>query len=208
MKTVISLIAELDELTQSGLEYLKNNYIGIPLSEKLANKLKSNKDYENYITATVLRNKDMIIDDSIPIIYYRHVYCNVPQMFDIMSSHWDFLEAMQKKEHLDEIGKEEDYKKLIEPMFKIPQHSEFFEWLLNSQFSEEEKKKYLDTLGKFASAKDSKRIQEIICQNKNMNLMDDKSRYYHIWERFWDPSHKAQYTRKWNEHWSKKFGHM
>lgn len=200
-----ALISELDELTAFGLQFLSKNYLSIGLSEHLATALKDHDDFENYIIATALRTNDMILEEDIPIEAYLNVYCNVSEMYPIMSSHWDFLEAIQTSQYLAKLY---DHAKLITPLYKVPQHSEFFAWMLSSQFTTAEKITYLDTIEKFASEADSYRIQRIICQKENMELMGDKNRYGHIWHLFWKREHKSPYTRAWNQRWSKELGQV
>jgi len=203
-----NLFSDLGEITPFGHGWLKENYIHIPLSKELSSKLKESGDYENYIIATVLREQDMVLDDAIPIESYRTVYCNVDEMYNIMSDHWNFLEALQKREHLDVLYESEKRLQLIQPIYKVPQHKEFVSWMVKSGFETAEKEKYLDNINKIATYTDSKEIQEILCAPKAMQLLGARERYYHIWNLFWDSPHKAVFTRRWNECWGDKLGHV
>lgn len=127
-------------------------------------------------------------------------------MYEIMRNHWAFLEAIQKKEYFDELFKRNDRDKYIKPIFKVPQHSEMFEWMMNDQHTAAEKEEYLDAIEKFASEEDSLRIQRIICRKENMELLGDKARYGRIWHMFWKPEHKTPYTRAWNKRWGAELG--
>lgn len=91
------LICKLDELTPFTLDWMSENYFNHALSSELSNRLKENDDFKNYITSSILREMNMIIDATIPKIKYLNVYINVPNMYEVMSNHWDFLESLQKK---------------------------------------------------------------------------------------------------------------
>lgn len=195
------LVQELDELTPYTLEWMSRNYIFIPLSDKLSQALRENGDFENYITSSVLRENNMIIDTSIPVDKYLNVYIYVPQMYNIMSNHWDFLESLQKEESLQKLLESTSANNLISPLYKVPQHNTFFRFMLSDNFNDAEKILYLDSIGKFATDKDSKEFQLLICENQNMALMGDKERYWRVWNNFWNKSHKSQFTRKWKERW-------
>ncbi len=197
----MELVSELDEATPYTLEWMNENYIATALSEKLCNALFENEDYENYITASVLRENNMILDNRIPHECYLNVYLNVPEMYDIMSDHWDFLESLQNSEDLKKLSKSSRAGDLIPPIYKVPQHSTFFRFILDGDFSSQKKMAYLDSIGKFASEADSHAFQILICQPKQMELMGDQKRYWRIWHNFWNSSHKGVFTRKWNERW-------
>lgn len=200
------LISDLDELTATGLKYLSDCYLTIGLSEKLATELRESGDELNYVIANALRKGEMIWEEDISTDTYFDIYCHVEEMYGIMSSHWAFLEAIQKQEYLDKLFKHSDRDKYIKPIFKVPQHSEMFEWMMNDQHTAAEKKEYLDAIKEFASNEDSLRIQRIICREENMELVDSKARYWHIRERFWKPEHKTPYTRAWNKRWETELG--
>lgn len=200
------LISELDELTATGLKYLSDRYLTFELSEKLATELRESGDELNYVIANALRKEEMIWEEDISTDIYFDIYCHVEEMYEIMRNHWAFLEAIQKKEYFDELFKRNDRDKYIKPIFKVPQHSEMFEWMMNDQHTAAEKEEYLDAIEKFASEEDSLRIQRIICRKENMELLGDKARYGRIWHMFWKPEHKTPYTRAWNKRWGAELG--
>lgn len=195
------LVCELDEFTPYTLEWMKDHYISVPASTKLSTALKENHDFENFITSSVLREKNMIIDESIPRDSYLNVYLDVPEMYSIMSNHWDFLEGLQNQASLKKLSESSRYSELIPPIYKVPQHHEFFRFILDGAFTDDFKTDYLDNMGKFSSNADSKAFQILICKQKNMELMGDKDRYWRIWNNFWDKSHRGVFTRKWRERW-------
>ena len=201
------LVSELDELTPFTLEWLAENYFHHALSSELSNRLKENGDFENYITSSVLREKNMIIDETIPKIKYLNVYINVPNMYEIMSNHWDFLESLQEKDNLEALLKSKRSGELISPIYKVPQHSAFFSFILSSAFPVTTKIEYLDLMGKFASNSDSKSFQRIICKPENIELINSHDRYWKLWNNFWQPNHKALFTQAWNRRWKNELGH-
>ena len=201
------LVSKLDELTPFTLEWLAENYFHHALSSELSNRLKENDDFENYITSSVLREKNMIIDETIPKIKYLNVYINVPNMYEIMSNHWDFLESLQEKDSLEALLKSKRSGELISPIYKVPQHSTFFSFILSSAFPVTTKIEYLDFMGKFASSGDSKSFQCIICKPENIELVNSHNRYWKLWNNFWQPNHKALFTQAWNRRWKNELGH-
>lgn len=201
------LVSELDELTPFTLSWMAENYFNYALSSKLSNKLKENNDFENYITSSVLREKNMIIDSTIPKIKYLNVYINVPNMYDVMSSHWDFLESLQEKDCLETLLKSKRSGELISPIYKVPQHNAFFSFILSGSFPETTKMEYLDLMGKFASDEDSKSFQRLICLPENIELVNSHKRYWKVWNNFWQPNHKALFTQAWNKRWKNELGH-
>lgn len=201
------LISELNELTPFTLGWMAENYFNYALSPELSNKLKENNDFENYITTSVLREKNMIIDSTIPKIKYLNVYINVLNMYDIMSNHWDFLESLQAKDSLEALLKSKRSGELISPIYKVPQHNAFFSFILSGAFPETTKMEYLDLMGKFASDEDSKSFQRLICLPENIELINSHKRYWKVWNNFWQPNHKALFTQAWNKRWKTELGH-
>ena len=199
-----ALIQKLDEFTSFSLKYLSEHYIDISLSDKLSSKLKENEDYENYITTSVLRKNDMIIDVDVPYDKYVNVYLNVPQMYEIMSDHWDFLEGLQTETHLNRIFKSARKDELIPPMYKVPQHKEFFGFMLSDRFDNEIKKTYLINMGEFASDEDSSAFKNLICTKENIELLGNKDIYWKIRNNFKHKAEKAVFSRKWKEGWGSK----
>lgn len=200
------LVRDLDEFTPYTLKWMSENYITIALSEKLSLALKENNDFENYITSSVLREQNMIIDETIPREKYRNVYIHVGEMYTIMSDHWDFLEGLQNKESLQELLKAKNSDDLITPIYKVPQHSEFFTFMLTGKFPVATKTAYLDAMGKFASEQDSRNFQLLICKPEHIELVGNHKRYWKLWNNFWLPTHKSQFTRAWNKRWDTELG--
>lgn len=81
------LISELDELTEVGLKYLSEHSLTIGLSEKLAAELRAGGNESNYVIANALREGRMVWEDDISVKTYFDIYCNVDEMYGIMSSH-------------------------------------------------------------------------------------------------------------------------
>ncbi len=199
-----ALIQKLDEFTSFSLKYLSEHYIDISLSDKLSRKLKENEDYENYITTSVLRKNNMIIDADVQYDKYVNVYLNVPQMYEIMSDHWDFLEGLQTETHLDRIFKSSRKDELIPPMYKVPQHKEFFCFMLSDRFDDGVKKAYLVDMGEFASDIDSSAFKNLICTKEHIELLGNKDIYWKIRNNFKHKTEKAVFSRKWKERWGSK----
>ena len=197
-KDYISLLTELDEFTPYSIERISKIYIHCSLSKHLSDLLFANEDYENYITGSVLRTKFMIIDNRIPFDNYVRVYVNVPEMFDIMSNHWDFLESLQHKVILNELSESENPEHLLEPIFKVKQHKDLFNIVFSDKFDDVLKMKYLNSFGKFFSLDDSKAFAKLITLPENLRLVDKKL-YKRVKEQLWedDPYHKGVFTRKW-----------
>lgn len=200
------LISELDELTPFTLGWMAKHYFHYALSPELSNKLKENNDFENYITSSVLREKNMIIDSTIPKIKYLNVYIDVQSMYDVMSNHWDFLESLQEKDSLETLLKSKRSGELISPIYKVPQHNAFSSFILSGAFPETTKMEYLDLMGKFASDEDSKSFQRLICLPENIELINSHKRYWKVWNNFWQPNHKALFTQAWNKRWKNELG--
>lgn len=203
-----SLIGEMDEFTPYTLNWLEKNYITIPLSKKLSSKLREVDDYENYIISSVLRENNMVIDPEIPRECYLNVYLRITEMYEIMSDHWDFLEGLQNTKDIEKLFASERWKKIVPPIYKVPQHSVFFNYILNGDFSVDFKTNYLDNIGKFASEDDSRSFQITICKQENMELMGNEDRYWRIWNNFWQPPHKSVFTKKWKERWESEIALM
>ena len=197
----LNFVANLDEVTSQTLNWFDANYISIALSEKICKILYERKDYCNYIIADVLRKRDMIIDETIPFDDYISVYVNVKEMFGIMSNHYDFLERLQLEADFEKLSNE-----LIIPIFKVPQHERFFNYIFSDKQSNDIKKEYLKNFGKFASLDDSIAFQRLMCKEENMNLLGDESIFSKIHRNLWELNrgHKGAFTRKWNERWKDK----
>lgn len=197
-KKYSDLIAVLDEFTLETMKWLEDNYIRSGLSETLCKKLYDCGDYINFIIADVLRKQDMIIDENISFKKYISIYGHVPEMFPIMSEHYDFLEKLQLEAELDKLSEEQ-----IVPMFKVPQHERLFNFVFSETQSEELKKIYLNSFGKFASLNDSLAFQRLMCKDENMELLGSYNIFNRIYRNLWELNrgHKANFTRKWNERW-------
>lgn len=107
-KKYSDLIASMNEFSSETLKWLDKNFIRDGLSETLCKVLYEREDYINFIIADVLRKKDMILDENIPFEDYISVYENVPEMFSIMSEHYDFLEKLQLEADLDKLPQEKN----------------------------------------------------------------------------------------------------
>lgn len=197
-KEYCNLICELDELTDKAYDWLENNYLIAPLSDRLCQQLYENKKYMDYIIANILRNNDMIIDENVPFSNYVNVYMEVDEVFDVMSEHWDFLERMQGEAKLDDL----DEKHLI-PMFKVRQIARFFEFIFSMQDKDELKKQYLKSFGEFKTEADSIAFQKMMCKQENMDLLGDYSLKHRIDHLLWstNSAHKGAFTRKWKKRW-------
>ena len=200
-KEYMSLIANLDEVTSQTLDWLDDNYISIALSEKICKILFEREDYCNFIIADVLRKHDMIINESIPFQYYISVYINVAEMFEIMSNHYDFLERLQIEADFGKLSDEQ-----IIPIFKVPQHKRFFNYIFSAEQSVNIKKIYLSSFGKFSSLDDSIEFQRLMCKEENMELLGSKNIFDRIYRNLWELNrgHKGVFTRKWNERWKEQ----
>lgn len=196
-----ALIVELDELSDVALLWVKSYYFTAPASEKLCNILFENGMCADYIVATMLREKRMIIDHRIDFSIYIEVYVNVSAVFDIMSDHWDFLERLQSEADLNELSESQ-----LIPVFKVPQTQRFFEYMLSDKTTLELKKKYLKEFYKFKEEKDSIAFQRLICTPTNIKLVDSIDLKESISQRLWETNrnHKGQFTKAWNKEWSKK----
>ena len=196
-----ALIVELDELSDVALLWVKKYYFTAPASEKLCNILFEKGMYTDYIIATILREKRMIMDPRIDFSVYIEVYAEVEDVFDIMSDHWDFLEELQQLA---------DYSQLKEthiiPMFKVPQTERFFTYMLSDKTPPELKKRYLKEFQQFKEEKDSIAFQRLICRPENIKLVDSVELKENIYQRLWDSNrtHKGLFTRFWNKEWAKK----
>lgn len=195
------LICELDELTDKAYDWLENNYLIAPLSDRLCQQLYENKKYMDYIIANILRNGDMVIDENIPFDNYINIYKNVDEVFEVMSGHWDFLERMQSEAKLNDL----DDKHII-PMFKVRQIARFFEFIFSVKDKDELKKQYLKSCGEFKTEEDSISFQKLICKQEHMELLGDYSLKHRIDHLLWstNSAHKRVFTRKWNERWKKE----
>ena len=200
-KKYSALIASMNEFSSETLKWLDKNFIRDGLSETLCKVLYEREDYINFIIADVLRKKDMILDENIPFEDYISVYENVPEMFSIMSEHYDFLEKLQLEADLDKLPQEK-----IVPMFKVPQHKRFFEFIFSSNQPDELKNEYLSSFGKFASLDDSLAFQKLVCKEENMKLLGSHRIFNRIYRNLWELNrgHKGVFTRKWNECWKDK----
>ena len=200
-KKYSALIASMNEFSSETLKWLDENFIRDGLSETLCKVLYEKEDYINFIIADVLRKKDMILDENIPFEDYISVYEHVPEMFSIMSEHYDFLEKLQLEADLDKLPQEK-----IVPMFKVPQHKRFFEFIFSSNQPDELKNEYLSSFGKLASLDDSLAFQKLVCKEENMKLLGSHRIFNRIHRNLWELNrgHKGVFTRKWNECWKDK----
>ena len=196
-----TLIVELDELSDVALLWLKSYYFTAPASEKLCNVLFEKEMYADYIVATILREKRMIIDHRIDFSIYIEVYINVSAVFDIMSDHWEFLDRLQSVADFNELSESQ-----LIPVFKVPQTKRFFEYMLSDKTTLELKKQYLKEFYKFKEEKDSIAFQRLICKPDNIKLVDSVELKESIYQRLWDSNstHKGLFTRFWNKEWAKK----
>lgn len=196
-----TLIVELDELSDVALLWLKSYYFTAPASEKLCNVLFEKEMYADYIVATILREKRMIIDHRIDFSTYIEVYINVSAVFDIMSDHWEFLDRLQSVADFNELSESQ-----LIPVFKVPQTKRFFEYMLSDKTTLELKKQYLKEFYKFKEEKDSIAFQRLICKPENIKLVDSVELKESIYQRLWDSNstHKGLFTRFWNKEWAKK----
>lgn len=201
IKKYSALIASMNEFSSETLKWLDENFIRDGLSETLCKVLYEKEDYINFIIADVLRKKDMILDENIPFEDYISVYEHVPEMFSIMSEHYDFLEKLQLEADLDKLPQEK-----IVPMFKVPQHKRFFEFIFSSNQPDELKNEYLSSFGKLASLDDSLAFQKLVCKEENMKLLGSHRIFNRIHRNLWELNrgHKGVFTRKWNECWKDK----
>lgn len=196
-----TLIVELDELSDVALLWLKSYYFTAPASEKLCNVFFEKEMYADYIVATILREKRMIIDHRIDFSTYVEVYINVSAVFDIMSDHWEFLDRLQSVADFNELSESQ-----LIPVFKVPQTKRFFEYMLSDKTTLELKKQYLKEFYKFKEEKDSIAFQRLICKPENIKLVDSVELKESIYQRLWDSNstHKGLFTRFWNKEWAKK----
>ena len=203
IKEYFEVIVLLDEMSEATLKWLEdsNEHINLAASEKICKILYDRELFVDYIVADTLRKKNMIVDETIDFDNYIYVYENVEEMFEIMSEHWDFLERLQKEGVLEELRES-----LLIPIFKTEQTERFFNYIFSDDVSENTKKLYLNSFGKFKSENDSKAFQVLMCEDKNMELLGDFKIYYHIHENLWssNPTHKMLFTKSWNKHWRKE----
>ncbi len=195
------LIAEMDELSEVALAWLENNYFTAAASEKLCNILFEKRWYADYIIASMLREKRMVINDKIAFQEYIDAYVRVDEVFDIMSEHWDFLERLQQQVDFSSLSE-----KQIIPMFKVPQTERFFVHMLSDETTLALKKRYLKEFYKFKEEKDSIAFQRLICKPDNIKLVDSFELKESIYQRLWEShrSHKGQFTKAWNKKWLSK----
>lgn len=200
-KKYSALIASMNEFSSETLKWLDDNYVRHSLSEALCRILYEREDYINFIIADVLRKQNMILDENIPFGNYISVYDEIPEMFAIMSGHHDFLEKLQLEAKLEKLSQEK-----IVPIFKVPQHERFFDFIFSDSQPEELKTEYLNNFGKFASLEDSLAFQRLMCKEENMKLLGSHRIFNRIHRNLWELNrgHKAVFTRKWNECWKDK----
>lgn len=196
-----ALIAELDEASETTLNWIESNYLVAPLSERLCDTLLEKGWPVEFIVGNILREKRMIMDSRIEFSSYIEAYAEIEAVFDIMSDHWDFLEKLQQLA---------DYNQLKEthiiPMFKVPQIERFFAYMLSDKTTPELKKLYLKEFKEFKEGKDSIAFQRLICKPENIKLVDSVELKESIYQRLWDSNrtHKGLFTRFWNKEWAKK----
>lgn len=195
------LIVELDELTDIALRWTEKYYFTAPASERLCNILFDKERYDDYIIATILREKRMVIDSRIDFDVYINIYINVDEVFNIMSDHWEFLGRLQSEADFSLLSENQ-----IVPIFKVPQIQRFFEYMLANKTPLELKKRYLKEFTEFKAEKDSVAFQKLICKSENIKLVDSIDLKNSIYERLWDSNraHKGVFTRTWNKAWGSK----
>ena len=200
-KEYCELIAEMNELSEIALVWLESNYFTVAASEKICKILFEKEWYADYIVATMLREKHMIMDDRIDFVSYFDAYANVAEAFEIMSGHWDFLEKLQQQADFSKLSEEQ-----IIPMFNVPQYTRFLTHILSDNTTPELKKQYIRDFYKFKEEKDSIAFQQLICKPENIKLVDSLELKESISRRLWEskPSHKGQFTKAWNKEWSRK----
>lgn len=199
------LIREINEFTSYTLSWLKDNYIRNSLSKELSDELKRNGDYPNYITTSVLRDGKMIIDNSFSINNYIYVYINVPEMFDIMCDHWEFLESIEKEEYLNMLHKSDEGNRLIYPFDKVHQNEDIISFIFAGYFNEDEKRNYILNIGEFSSDKAAKIFLTKLVRPQNIDLVNSIKGYWHVRNRL--PSNmKGYFTKKWKERWEGELG--
>ena len=200
-KDYCELIAEMDELSEVALLWLKNNYFTAAASQHICNILFEKGWHTDYIVASMLREKRMVIDDKIEFSSYIDAYTEVAEVFGIMSNHWDFLEGLQQQAVFSKLTEEQ-----IIPMFKVPQTERFLTYMLSDNTTLDLKKLYLKEFYKFKEEKDSIAFQRLICKPANIKLVDSIDLKESISQRLWDSnrSHKGQFTKAWNKEWGKK----
>lgn len=193
-----NLISELDEMTSKTISWCEETYITCGLSSSLCQVLYDNGDYQNYIIAETLRQKYMIINETISFDYYIEVYTKVSEMFDIMSEHRDFLEKLQDKVIYKELSS-----KQIEPMFYVRQTERFFNYIFSNETNNITKVQYLNEFGSFKEEKDSRAFQKLICQEDNIEFLGSWDLYHRVHNLLWSshPGHKGAFTRAWNKRW-------
>jgi hypothetical protein len=200
-KEYCELIAEMNELSEIALLWLKNNYFTVAASEGICKILFEKGWHTDYIVATMLREKRMVMDDRIDFLTYFDAYTNVVEVFEIMSGHWDFLNKLQQQGDFSKLTEEQ-----IIPMFKVPQTERFFTYMFSDNTTLQFKKLYLKEFRKFKEEKDSIAFQRLICKPENIKLVDSVELKESIYQRLWDSNrtHKGLFTRFWNKEWAKK----
>ena len=195
------IISQFNELSPVTIQWLKNNYIHVALSDECCKQLYHEGDLTNYLIASVLRKKDLIMEPEIDFEYYQDIYLNVEEVFSFMSQHWDFLEQFQQKGDLEELSLEE-----IIPIFKVPQYARFFKFVFSEKWDKVVKKRYLSELREFKREEDSLAFQQLICKEENIPLVDSLELKESISRCLWDskPWHKGLFTRAWNNYWGDK----
>ncbi len=200
-KEYCNLISSLDEMTTTSIDWCWDNYVTCGLSPYLCEILYKNEDYQNYIIGETLRQNYMIINENVSFDNYIKVYIKVSEMFDIMSEHHDFLEKLQEEADFNELSSEQ-----IEAMIYFRQSERFFNYIFSDETDDSLKIKYLKNFGSFKEEKDSKAFQKLICQEKNMELLDSWDLYHRIHNLLWSthPGHKGAFTKAWNKRWKEE----
>lgn len=200
-----ALIAELDEISETTLNWIESNYLVAPLSESLCETLLEKEWPVEFIAGNILRENRMIMDPRIEFSYYIEAYAEIEAVFDIMSDHWDFLEKLQQLADYSQLNETH-----IIPMFKVPQTERFFTYMLSDKTNLELKKRYLKEFYKFKEEKDSIAFQRLICKPENIKLVDSIELKESIYQKLWDSNrtHKGLFTRFWNKEWGSKLSSM
>ena len=175
------------------------NYITCAMSKKISSIFLEMGDFQNYIIAETLREKNLIVDSQIEFKYYIEVYQKVGEMFDVMSKSIEFLERVQNEAELDKLEDEQ-----LQPIFRVPQHQRFFEYIFENK-ADDIKKNYLLNCREFASKDDGIAFLRLICKDENIALLDDNT-FSRVYRNMWKLSsgQKGVFTKKWNAYKTEK----
>ena len=196
----IQLLNELDQYTWTTINWITDNLrAGYALPNSICEVLYEKDDFFDYIPSKSLSNDRLIIDKTIDFSYYITTYTGVPEMFEIMSKDTWFLENLRDSKQYSELTIEQ-----LRPLYKVEQIEPLFKYVFNN-YDNAEKMYYLNHYTKFKTEEDSKKFQLMICKPANLELIGDQGMYYKIRESLWEsnPTHKAQFTKLWNQRWKK-----